>query len=1133
MFRAFLCALFVSCGLSPLAFAVPAASASSPASGWQRALHANNLGVAYMGRNEFAPARAQFRAALAAAPGFTEARVNLGIAQYAAGHNSKAQATLRTVLRHDAGNLHAHYTLGLIAKNTGDYTTALREFRQVLVRAPGDKDANYYAGFCSFHLRQYNQAIIYYDRAVRANPYNVSAVFGLANAYRAKGDSARAMLYLRRFQALRQLPLNTSEGTVYGSEGDFGKVIALVPRNLQVKPHPVAVKFVDDSKAVGLTFKDGASDPDDSAGPGACVIDAFGDGRPGLFLVNSNGRPALYRNLGGGHLQDVTAGSGLERTEHGIACSVGDYDNDGKADLLVTEPHHILLFHNEGNGKFKEVGAASGVKSAGENRAAAFVDLDHDGFLDIVVSDSGAKGTAQVFRNLGTGKFAAEAVKSRIGQKPGSYSGILATDFDNDHAVDIVLTRRDGPASLYRNLRNGRFEPLAPWPAAATQDARGVIALDYNKDGWMDLFLTRRHGPPVLLRNTGTGRFVPVPLPAINSKVESAWGATAIDFDNDGFVDVAFVGRVDGKDRIFLYRNLGDGGFADASAETGLANVVVKNPRTLLAVDLSGQGAPDLLVTQAGGSPIYLRNQGATANHSFRLIVHGLKDNSLGIGNKESIRAGGLWQKLEVEGGSGYLGENSTSALFGLGQQEIDTVRILWPTGVDQDEIPGHVAEKTYRELDRKGGSCPILYSWDGRRFAFVDDIVGPGVVGEWVSPSEYDQPQTSECLKIPASAVRERHGGYDFRFNDQMAEVVYLDQVHLMAVDHPAGTDVFTNDKYQPDGTAPRFHLWPVKKLRLPVSAVDESGRNALPDLRRGRTIPIKAHSALREVVGEHSLTLGLGTLRGVHSAQLLLHGWTDYYFPNTVWTAYHAGINMNVPDLEIPNGRGGWRVVKASLGMPAGLPRWIVVDLTPYLHLFPKGDHRIRIRTNLAIYWDRAELSLNAPEVGLKVTRLQPERATLRHYGFPAEVRRSPESYVYNELTDVHFATPAGDYTRYGDIRPLLKSVDDEYAIMAPGDEVALHFDARRLPVLRPGWVRTFFFCADGFTKGTEFLDYNRNSIRPLPLHGVNYPAHEWTPFNEPLWHLKYRLKYNTRHIGGEPTVTPAATGGMGASR
>jgi hypothetical protein len=172
------------------------------------------------------------------------------------------------------------------------------------------------------------------------------------------------------------------------------------------------------------------------------------------------------------------------------------------------------------------------------------------------------------------------------------------------------------------------------------------------------------------------------------------------------------------------------------------------------------------------------------------------------------------------------------------------------------------------------------------------------------------------------------------------------------------------------------------------------------------------------------------------------------------------------------------------------------------------------VRIRTNLAIYWGQVRVSVDAPAAPLRLTSLAASQAELHYLGYPAEVRRSPENYDYSRVQPTFtFNKAQGNYTRYGDVKELLRATDDRYVIMASGDEVALRFDSRSLPPLPGGWARTLFFCADAFTKASDFYDAFPGTVAPLPLHARSYPPSQ--PARSTLKQLDYALRYNTRHI------------------
>ena len=224
------------------------------------------------------------------------------------------------------------------------------------------------------------------------------------------------------------------------------------------------------------------------------------------------------------------------------------------------------------------------------------------------------------------------------------------------------------------------------------------------------------------------------------------WGVTAIDIDNDGWIDLAAIVETNAGPQVRVFRNKGDGSFEDVShaSGTGFA-VTLQEPRGLIAADVDGDGAPDLIVTQVNAPPVLLRNVGANKNHFVRLDLSGYADNKTALGVKVEVFANGHWQKWELAGASGYQTQAPPQILIGLGDADgIDLLRILWPTGVLQDEIDlPHTQVIAMKEADRRGSSCPVLFAWDGHKYKLVTDVIGAAVVGHWFTPTRQQHSQS------------------------------------------------------------------------------------------------------------------------------------------------------------------------------------------------------------------------------------------------------------------------------------------------------------------------------------------------------------------------------------------------------
>ena len=415
-----------------------------------------------------------------------------------------------------------------------------------------------------------------------------------------------------------------------------------------------------------------------------------------------------------------------------------------------------------------------------------------------------------------------------------------------------------------------------------------------------------------------------------------AYGVAAFDYDNDGWVDLVAVGETkEGKGEVRLFRNLGADGFKDVTADVGLDKIQLKEPRAIITGDYDGDGATDLLITQNHGPAVLLRNEGGNQNHWLRLSLKGLNDNKSAIGTKVEVFAGGNRQKFEIAGSNGYLGQNST-----------DIVRR--PRRCERSRHRAHVVadrrfarrnqcrgdrQQNFTEIDRRGSSCPTLFVWNGERYEFVADMLGAGVVGHWVGPGQRDIPRPVEYIKIDRNAIREKDGKLSFRFMEPLEEAVYLDQVRVLAVDHPADLEVYPNEYFASNPPYPEFKVVVSKSkdARPPAGAWDEHGHNVLPDLLAHRYFGDFALTQFQGFAKPHSLALDLGEAYRGGPLWLLLHGEVEYFSANSMYAASQAG---RAGDLSLCGSarmtNGKWVRVIDDMGFPAGGPRTMTADLT-----------------------------------------------------------------------------------------------------------------------------------------------------------------------------------------------------------
>ncbi len=417
-----------------------------------------------------------------------------------------AKAILEDVVKQDPKDPHAWYNLGLYYKNTNETDAAVAAFRHVIEIDPNDADTWYFLGTAYAQAKQYPQAIDAFEHALKLNPLHASAEFGISRAHQQSGDPEHAREHLKKFQYIKDNKLGSPMSLSYGEQGQYSRAEESAGVVEKV-PAAIPVKFVDVTVEAGLVGKRSPPESKDLVsflGAGACFLDFDGDGKVDLFLSDGgpNGGMALYHNLGNGKFEDVTRKAGLNPALHGIGCTAGDYDNDGATDLAATVASRMFLFHNEKNSTFKDVTEAAGIKGVGPALGILFVDYDHDGDLDIYVTstlkDAPAPSAEQniqlpsglafpgnhMWRNNGDGTFSDTSSDLDAFLDP-SVSAI-GTDYNNDRAVDLVVTDVKGPIVL-ENPREGKFLPRTPWQMPLKGLTVGVAALDFNHDGWMDM----------------------------------------------------------------------------------------------------------------------------------------------------------------------------------------------------------------------------------------------------------------------------------------------------------------------------------------------------------------------------------------------------------------------------------------------------------------------------------------------------------------------------------------------------------------------------------------------------------------------------------------------------------------------
>jgi hypothetical protein len=337
------------------------------------------------------------------------------------------------------------------------------------------------------------------------------------------------------------------------------------------------------------------------------------------------------------------------------------------------------------------------------------------------------------------------------------------------------------------------------------------------------------------------------------------------------------------------------------------------------------------------------------------------------------------------------------------------------------------------------------------------------------------------------------------------------------LAIDHPAEYEVNPNERFVSAPPFPEFRVIASRDPRPPHNAWDDRGNNILPLIaKRDRkyvtdfeSIPFTGFAKL------HWVELDLGEWDSTKPLRLIMDGYTDYFTATSMYAADQAGIKVIAPYVEAQDAQANWKRVVEDLGFPAGLQRTMVADLTGKI---PPGTRRIRIVNNLKIYWDAIRIDQTPDTDDVHVTEVPLAKASLAFLGFPREQRLQPASdttYSFTHRSKTGpYARAAGNYTRYGDVHELVKSSDDRFAVFSSGEGLKLDFDPHKLPSLPAGWVRDYFFYADGFEKDLDFYAASAFTVEPLPRHSpLAYPYPAGKEYPSDPEHLNYQLDFNTR--------------------
>ena len=1065
----------------------------------------------------------------------------IGLAALQVGHDVQADAKLAQFTQLAPGEPAGWANWGLLALRQRNFDVASERLERARSLAPENDDIQYLIGLLESSRGKTPEAIAALRKAVELDANNLFAVYKLAEELERQGDeqsaqevqnllqkiltaqpdNLAALVELSRIAAkrgdvetlksavakisgqssawpenVRQQLVPVEQAALSGDTRDAATRTTTVLRNVLVqvpeyrrskaafKPAPgeEAVPFTHFLKLESPVFQTATDDisikfkPEPAPNAGAPPNDWIG-----AIALSGEGVPVIatasareVRLANGASFPFPGGTSNTPPTPDGILQI--DFSYDFKTDLVLAGAGGLRLMRQESATAFTDVTAATKLPAAvisGSYIGAWSADIEADGDLDIVLGT--AQGNPTVLRNNGDGTF----LDIHPFEGTSGLAGFAWADLDEDGDPDAAVLDGTGALHVFSNERQGQFTPRSLPPNLPV--ARAINVADINWDGGFDLLILKADGAITRLsdKDHGTG-WEQAEVTNLGKAPPSGQLRLRIaDLDNNGGLDLLLASTSSEGTIIWLSNEHHE--FLIPSRDLDFRE------RVFDAADVNGDGRLDLLEISPEGRALQAINSGSK-NYHWQVVrpratsaVGDQRINPFGVGGEMEIRSGLLVQKQPITGPLIH---------FGLGDQATtDVIRVVWPNGSVRADFELKADQEVVAE-QRLKGSCPFLFAFNGKQVEFVKDSVPwSSAIGLRINTLGTARVEaTEEWYKIRRDQLVPRDGYYDLRITAELWETYYYDYLALMVVDHPEGSEIFVDERF----------VIPPAKLEITTVSTPHKIARALDD--NGADVT----SVVSTLDGNYLDTFGRGKYQGVtrdHYVEidlgddaprsgplwLIANGWmhpTD--------SSINVAISQSQQEqakplsLEVQDANGAWRTARPNLGFPAGRKKTCLFDLAD---VFTAGTpRRLRLRTNLEIYWDSFEWATGIPSASPQTIRLDPELADLHYRGYSVITQAnpsSPEIPDYNRLSSSKqiWRDLVGYYTRFGDVRELLKGIDDRYVIMNAGDEMTFRFAAPPPPPA--GFVRDFILMGDGWIKDGDYNSTFSRTVQPLPYH------------------------------------------------
>ena len=1057
-------------------------------------IRSNNRGVGLMGSFDYPGALAVFEKLVQDHPEVVEFRINRAIStlnRQLDGDEESAMAQFEEVLARQPENLNALYMAGLLNLRKGDKAaTAL--LRKVLDKDPEDTYAAYFLAQSLEQHGQKQEAMKLYERIMRQDPYLRSAWYAGFLIERRDGDREKAKAYLDSYQQLATNPRAQLAEFKYTRMGRKADVVT-VSNPSAALTMPGGALFGEPVKIASiLTARINAH---------ITVADINGDGLTDIFIAGASSSTGAHNSVLIATKDGTYQSDGnhpLAAIDNINAALWGDIDNDGLPDVFLCRSGINQLWKQVSIARWENITESSHLGGDPFDTSDGLLfDADHDGDLDIYTIN--ANGPNELFNNNLDGTFRRLASERNIAGNGSGSKSVLTLDIDNDRDTDILVINNQPPHSLYINDRLWAWREGTGVDALINTDVDHAVAADLDADGHPEIYTSDSKNELIVWKANEDGIWLGHSIKA-SPEVSSL---AILDVDGDGVPNL-LIGNSEGSH------------VADLAADT-LQIVYSANAPVINRATLAGEKGPALL--SLSESALSLLPPGDGRFPFLLLSLSGLlneadsmRSNASGIGTRIAVRQGSRWSLSDSFRHHSGPGQSHQPVAIGLGDaNSADFIALNWSDGVFQTELNLEAGKLHHiTETQRQLSSCPVLFAWDGTQYRFISDILGVGGIGYMVAPGEYSSPRPHENFLMPEGSLVAENGHFVIKIGEPMEEVAYIDAVRLVAYDLPPGWDMVLDERMGILGPQPTGESLYYMKELLPARAINSDGTDVTSRVLMADLTAPGVGEIDRRFIGrlkqEQQLTLEFDeSITGDHGrAVLMIDGWVEYPYSQTMFAAWQANADIEAPTLDYRAADGNWRTLYEQFGYPAGMPR----RMTMPLDLLPDDTRIIRLRTNQEVYWDRISIVWSQPSDEVKTHRLRLANARVDESGFAYRTtgpQRQPHYDYTNRPALWDTRHMSGYYTEFGDSTELVTHTDDAVAIIGPGEEVHIEFE-NTLPPLSKGWTRRFVVESNGWAKDMDLFTKNGETVGPLPTTGKPQSIRD-----------SLHTRYNTRFRSG----------------